>query len=184
MIINTPWGKADSCVELAEGIHLISTASHGGYHLSRKRLNRMPQYFRKECADGAFFEEDCCWCVVPLSFPEAFSPSAYDSAKTTLLNWFPDLYEYHFSVKVTPAMSQRRREQVFERESFDKFVPRSAWGDWEETTPKGFVTVLAVRKSDNAERYFLVPDDAYKGLYTICDGYPSPKTPPTGRSKK
>ncbi len=178
----TPWGKSQHVERHAEGISFVSTASHGGYHLSRKRLNQMPQYFRKECAEGAFFEEDCCWCVVPLSFLAQFDDKTVEVAKNTLLNWFPDLYELHNKTVVTPKMSMKRREEQFRRETVTKFVPRACWGDWEETTPKGFVTVLGERKADGATKYFLVPDDKYHAQI-VCDDFPESNVNPTGRSK-
>jgi hypothetical protein len=174
----SPWGKPDYGYRLADGITQIGTPSHGGIHLSRARQAKMPGYFKAECADGNWYEEDCAWCVVAIAFPDAFDAKSQDAAKDTLRNWFPALYEYHYDVKLKPGESFKRDEETFARESVNMFVPRTAWGDWEGTTPKGFVKVLAERKADGARKYFLVPKDEYRGN-VVCDAYPE-TTPALG----
>lgn len=183
---SSPWGKPDGGALLAEGITSINTPGHGGIHLSRARQRLMPDYFKAECADGSFYEEDCCWCVVGIVFPEAFDEAGQTAAKDTLRNWFPALYERHYGVTLQPGESSKKDEQTFERETADKYTVRAAWGDWEETTPEGFVTVCATRKADgpNApEKHFLIPSAEYVNPSRIvCDGYP-PREAPTGRSR-
>src|SRR6266567_813625 len=158
---NSPWGKIDIAVRLADGITRVHTPGHGGIHLSRKRLNAMPVYFRAECADGSFFEEDSCWAVVAITFPDAFDARANDAAKQTLLGSFPDLYERHYGVTVEPGQSWKRDQALFEVANADNFVVSAAWGDWEETTPKGMVKVCARKKSTGEEKFFLVPAAEY-----------------------
>ena len=54
--MDTPWGPALTVDQLAEGITLVSTISHGGIHLSAERVAEMPPDQR--VADG-WYEEDC-----------------------------------------------------------------------------------------------------------------------------
>ena len=44
--MHTPWGSSQHQRVLAEGITSVSTASHGGVHLDRKRNAAMPDYMR------------------------------------------------------------------------------------------------------------------------------------------
>jgi hypothetical protein len=76
--ISTPWGTADSRTDVAEGIVSYSTPSHGGYHLSPDRHNRVRHIFPlfTTFAGGAWYEEDCDWCLVAFAFPEYFPPQA------------------------------------------------------------------------------------------------------------
>lgn len=70
---STPWGPADSVRKVAPGIYEIGTPSHGGYYVDDERYAKMPDKF-KRCSftNNQFFEEDCSWAGVVLSFPEIF----------------------------------------------------------------------------------------------------------------
>lgn len=85
---NTPWGKADDHREIARGIVWLTTPSHGGYWLSDDRQAQMPEPYRsvRPFAGRGWYEEDCDWCLVALSFPEHFPPQAQDSARE-MLTW-------------------------------------------------------------------------------------------------
>jgi hypothetical protein len=71
-MLSTPWGVAQDVQKEAEGITWYSTASHGGYGLSAYRASRMPEEYRRHepFAGRHWYEEDCDWCLVWLSFPE------------------------------------------------------------------------------------------------------------------
>lgn len=91
---NTPWGQAQWARTWAPGIISYSTASHGGFHLSRTRLAEMPAKYRREnietfwYAPDGWYEEDCEWCVVILSFPEFFPPDEVEEAQNTFERWY------------------------------------------------------------------------------------------------
>lgn len=72
--MNTPWGKADHVDLVAPGITSVSTPSHGGYHLDPVRMSAVHARFPHfgTFAGGPWFEEDCDWAVVALTFPELF----------------------------------------------------------------------------------------------------------------
>lgn len=79
----TPWGYVQQATVIADGITLVSTASHGGFWLSRKRERSMPEPYRskRRFAGGDWFEEDCDAVLVVLAFPEYFQPSQVEQAR-------------------------------------------------------------------------------------------------------
>src|SRR3990172_6042981 len=82
--VQTPWGVADASEKIAPGIMRYDTPSHGGYHLSQARRAQMPEPYKSwpTFAGGNWYEEDCDWCLVALSFPDVF-PGAADAARET-----------------------------------------------------------------------------------------------------
>ncbi len=81
-----PWGVIQSADEIAPGIVHVTTAGHGGYWLSPERRADMPAEYRSipTFAGGNWFEEDCDWSLVALSFPEHFSMKAREAARSTV----------------------------------------------------------------------------------------------------
>jgi hypothetical protein len=53
---HTPWGSADFAEELAPGIVIVCTPSHGGIHLDDERNAKVDLVWRN--ANG-WYEEDC-----------------------------------------------------------------------------------------------------------------------------
>ena len=85
----TPWGGADHVEQKAEGIWFASTPSHGGFWISPERLAAMPAKYRVcSLTNNHWFEEDCAWCAVALTFPEAFSGDEIALAGRTYLQWY------------------------------------------------------------------------------------------------
>ena len=83
--MHTPWGLSQQQKKIADGITSYSTASHGGYHVSAERLAEMPECIRDftTYAGAGWYEEDCDWCLVVLSFPSLFDArSCYYAVKT------------------------------------------------------------------------------------------------------
>lgn len=82
----TPWGPANETSKIAEGIISVSTSSHGGIHLDRKRqakVTRMIPDF-KPFAGAPWYEEDCDWAVVAVVFPEHFDGASVQGACKTI----------------------------------------------------------------------------------------------------
>jgi hypothetical protein len=106
MATSTPWGHSDSSEKFAPGIIFYSTPSHGGFHLSEKKLKEMPPVLRAIAhpRDG-WFEEDSSWCAVPLSFPQFFKYEVTLQAKSILQRHYPHVYEelYGSSNQVTKS---------------------------------------------------------------------------------
>ena len=70
MSASTPWGGSQMAVIYAEGVVSHSTAGHGGFHLSADRNAKVHLLLRKETP---WYEEDCEWAIVVISFPELFT---------------------------------------------------------------------------------------------------------------
>ncbi|MCA1379448.1 hypothetical protein I6F34_01260 [Bradyrhizobium sp. BRP05] len=160
----SPWGAIQDKRELAPGIWSVSTASHGGIKLSRERNAAMPAYMRNE---GGWYEEDCEWAKAAVVHPIGFQrvvngKTEFDHAMATLRNWHPDAYEKFSGLPLVKGQSLIRDEQIFKAETHDKFVLRSAWGDWAHWVPKGKIGVYAHRESDKAEKWFLLDKASYE----------------------
>ena len=85
MGMRTPWGESQSVETVVPGIVFVSTASHGGYRVSKKLLDTMPEHLRSK--DG-WYEEDCEACKVVLAFPWAFDADKIVRALTSYNHWF------------------------------------------------------------------------------------------------
>lgn len=82
----TPWGRPDFHREIAPGIDWYSTPSHGGFCVSDERLAQMPEPFKSHkpfCGEAGWYEEDCDWSAVVLSFPQFFSVDETNQARRT-----------------------------------------------------------------------------------------------------
>ena len=103
--MQTPWGVSQDEKVFAEGIVSVSTAGHGGFCVSPEKQKEMPKIFRR----GKWYEEDCEWCFVVLSFPEHFEEEVWKQALSTLMDWYPDLYmEYKRKEKEEEDDRKRR----------------------------------------------------------------------------
>jgi hypothetical protein len=91
---NTPWGKSQGSSFITLGVEACWTASHGGIRVSKEKAAKMPPDLRAIGGmwelGALWFEEDCAWCAVVLSFPAAFEPYVVENAKKTLKQWYPD----------------------------------------------------------------------------------------------
>lgn len=91
---STPWGTAQSARQFGVGIVQYSTASHGGFHVSDGLLRKMDEDMRGDAyAPCGWFEEDCAWSLVALSFPERFSLQARLAALDTARHYYPQQFE-------------------------------------------------------------------------------------------
>jgi len=161
--VYTPWGAADHIQEIAEGITMYSTASHGGMRISEARLEQMPKALR----DGEWYEHDCAICRVITAFPDVFSEKDFAEAKEGLKNWLPDVYEAHFNEIIPEGQSYMKDQRIFQERHKDDWVGISAIGD-----AKGMVRVTATKGGARAcpengfnhpeEREFAVPEQEYR----------------------
>jgi hypothetical protein len=91
---STPWGTAQTAKSFGVGIVMYTTASHGGFHVSSTLLRQMAEDMRGDAyAPLGWFEEDCAWSMVVLSFPERFSVSDRLAALDTLRSTYPQQYQ-------------------------------------------------------------------------------------------
>ena len=88
MNMHTPWGTAQTVVELAPGITRATTSSHGGIHLDPHRVDQLPEQLRRitPFAGLGWYEEDCDWIIPTLAWPDVFGAhdvcAAVASART------------------------------------------------------------------------------------------------------
>ena len=123
MPTQTPWGAAQDSTKYAPGIISYSTASHGGFHLSKTRQAKMPEVLRNP--DG-WYEEDCEWCKVVLAFSEYFTPKELLSAYSTLKNWDYEVYEKFAGLTLKPGESYSKDQMLFDKKHKDDWVVISA----------------------------------------------------------
>lgn len=82
----TPWGRCDSCREIAPGIYSVSTPSHGGYFIADEQICLVSQAWREFAAKWShgwgdrWFEEDCAVYGVIATFPDLFPDDAVMAA--------------------------------------------------------------------------------------------------------
>jgi hypothetical protein len=83
-IKNTIWGEAETALPVAQGIHLVTTASHGGYVLSHHRIKVLKQLFPLATpykGDDRYWEQGCDWVYVIMAFPQCFNDDQVQLAK-------------------------------------------------------------------------------------------------------
>lgn len=84
---STPWGMAETVSYITDGITYVSTERHGGFHVDPRLLYRVPLRWRlsrhgaNACEDSCWFEEDCDWTMVVLTFPRAFCVKSRSQAR-------------------------------------------------------------------------------------------------------
>jgi hypothetical protein len=165
MATSTPWGASQYSKSYGRGIVFYGTAGHGGFHVSKTLMEKIPDYMRATpYSGGGWFEEDCDWAIVALIFPDRFKPEDVESAKKTLASTYPDMYEKFFGVELKPGESHAKDERMFLIEHANDYLGRGAWGDWHKSVPAGMVGVCASKPNSREEKFFLVPEPEYKNF--------------------
>ncbi len=166
--MKTPWGKAQDCNQLGEGIWRVHTAGHGGVKLSAKRNREMPERFRN--ASG-WYEEDCASALVVISIGHEwdrvrdrpiFRPEQVTDAHKIARDYFPDQYEAVFHVVVRPEDSSVRRAQIARAQFKDHWIGYSA-----VATDVGMVKVTCRQTPEGESRVYLVPVEEYRNRTVI-----------------
>lgn len=90
-ITTSPWGTPHHVEHYADGIDFVTTASHGGFHLSVERNALVPAEWKAAtfCHQGntGWYEEDADWCIVLLTFPDVFTERERAQAQRTFDDW-------------------------------------------------------------------------------------------------
>ncbi len=158
--LNTPWGASQGATFYAEDLVFHTTAGHGGFHLSLERNMRIHPMLR--VVDG-WYEEDECWAIVAISFPDLFTGFERRCAERTIKNSWPDAWEAIFGTILQPGESHEKDRRAFEKEHAADWIVISAITSNQE---RGYVEVVATRGGSRAqqteERRFLVPSDEYQ----------------------
>lgn len=79
---STPWGAIHHSRMIQPGVWSFSTAGHGGMYVAPSLREHMPEQFRAFApwAGEGWYEEDCDWAIVCLSFPNAFDGRSLHNA--------------------------------------------------------------------------------------------------------
>ena len=157
---HTPWGPSQGATVYVEGVTCHTTAGHGGFHLSAERNAMVHPMLR--AADG-FYEEDECWAIVAITFPDLFTAFERRCAERTIKDSFPDAWETIFDTTLGPGESRIKDQRAFEALHASDWVVVSAITS--EQQP-GFVecvaTQVGARGQRMEERRFLVPSAEYR----------------------
>ncbi|TPP06041.1 DUF7007 domain-containing protein [Rhizobium glycinendophyticum] len=161
MSMSTPWGGSQMAVIYTEGVVAHSTAGHGGFHLSADRNAKIHPLLRK---DTPWYEEDCEWAIVAITFPDLFTGYERAAAEKTIRNTWPDAWEAIHGAKLAEGESWARDRRAFDQRHAADYIVTSAILSVQHP---GMTEVVAVvggdRRSDDDERRFLVPSDEYAG---------------------
>ncbi|MBB4103105.1 DUF7007 domain-containing protein [Allorhizobium borbori] len=161
MSASTPWGGSQMAVIYADGVVAHSTAGHGGLHLSPARNAKVHPLLRK---DSPWYEEDCEWAIVALSFPELFTGYERSTAEKTIRNTWPDEWEAIHGSKLADGESWARDRRTFdERHSADHVVVSAIFSDQHPEMTEVVAVVGGDRRSGDDGRRFLVPSIEYAG---------------------
>ncbi|OHZ38551.1 DUF7007 domain-containing protein [Agrobacterium vitis] len=157
---HTPWGVSQRTSIYADGVECHSTASHGGFKLSAGRNVQVHPILRLE---GGFYEEDCAWATVAITFPDLFTGFERRCAEATIRDWQPDAWEAIFARVLAPGQSHIKDRRPFETEHANDWVVISALrSDHHPGITEVIATCGGKRDPHLEERRFLVPSAQYE----------------------
>lgn len=158
---STPWGGSQPATIYAEGVAAHVTAGHGGFHLSAERNAEVHPLLRK---DIPWYEEDCEWAIVAISFPELFTAYERSLAEKTVRNTWPEAWENIRGCPLAEGESWAKDQRAFDQRHAADFVVMSTIGSDQHAGMTEVVAVVGGDWSrDAGERRFLVPSDEYAG---------------------
>jgi hypothetical protein len=158
---STPWGASQMAVIYAEGVVSHSTAGHGGFHLSSDRNAKVLPLLRN---DTAWYEEDCEWAIVAISFPQLFTGYERSMAEKAVRNTKPDAWEAIHGCKLAEGESWVKDRRAFDQcHAADHIVISTIFSDQHSGMTEVIAVVGGDRRASDDERRFLVPSDEYAG---------------------
>jgi hypothetical protein len=156
---STPWGVSQTSKKYAAGITEYSTASHGGFHLSQARQAAMPDCLRN---DAGWYEEDCEWCKVVISFPDFFNEQDLGTAWNVLKNWHYKAYEELMDIILRPGESYAKDKALFfEKHKNDWLVISALRCEHDNTLVDVIATKGGKRLFNGQEKQFVVTAKDY-----------------------
>jgi hypothetical protein len=170
----SPWGKVDGWSPFGDlGLYHHSTPGHGGIYVPPEMKRQMPKPYRDANGSGNWFEEDCAWSLVALSFPSGLDEKDLESARRSAKDWYPHAYMAVTGETLTAEDSYILEKEQERDSAAHKYVVISAWGSWYEgrsPIPTGMVGCYAViggrddrgHYDESTARYFLIPEEEYK----------------------
>ncbi|MGI2036119.1 DUF7007 domain-containing protein [Rhizobium panacihumi] len=156
---STPWGGSQLAMFYAEGVVSHSTSGHGGFHLSSDRNRLVDASVRTA---GGWYEEDCEWAIIALTFPDVFTGYERRCADQIAKDTFPAFWEKLRGRQLEPGESRSKDRATFERNHAGDWIVISAITSSHHT---GMTEVVATRggrrEFSQQERRFLIPDVEY-----------------------
>lgn len=157
---STPWGWSQMATVYAEGVVSHVTASHGGFHLSPERNAQVHTALR---SSDCYYEEDCCWAAVAITFPDLFTGYERRIADATCKTWQPDAWEAIHGVVLAPGQSHVKDRRAFERDHTHDWVVKSALRSDQHPEMTEVIATRGGNRGNGAEeRRFLVPSSEYE----------------------
>ena len=156
---HTPWGCAQQTQLYSEGIVSHSTAEHGGFHLAPHRNAVVNPAWRN---DDGWYEEDCQWAKVAMTFPELFTAFERKCAHDTLRNSEPDAYELITGVVLLPGESCLKDGRQFKRDHAVDWIVVAAINSSHRPGFVECVAKLGGERRSREERRFLIPKTEYE----------------------
>ncbi|ODT19659.1 MAG: hypothetical protein ABS35_21240 [Kaistia sp. SCN 65-12] len=157
--VQTPWGVSQGATVYIDGMVSHSTAGHGGFKLSDERNRHVHPMLRGQ--DG-WYEEDCAWAIVAITFPDLFTGFERRCAERSVKDSWPDAWETIFGVLLGPGESYEQDRRAFHEAHAVDWIVVSAIASGHR---RGFVECVATpggqRGAGTEERRFLVPADEY-----------------------
>lgn len=142
MATRTPWGMSDSQTVKTRGIIFYGTPSHGGFHVCHSLNGLIPEYMRRE---SGWYEEDCDWAIVAVSFSQLFDEKELELARQTLRSYEPEAYEKFYNVVLKPGESYAKDQKQFHLDHANDYLALAAWRVPYKGIPEGTVGVFAGR---------------------------------------
>ena len=156
---HTRWGRSQHAKLYADGVVLHYTSSHGGFHLSHERNVLVDPMLRDS---HGYYEEDCHWSAVALTFPHLFTSYERSRAERCVKDSWPDAWEKISGTVLGPGESHEKDRRAFAAAHANDWVVISAITSKHE---RGLVEVVTTpggkREGVREERRFLVPADKY-----------------------
>ncbi len=158
---STPWGGSQLATIYAEGVVSHETSGHGGFHLSSDRNLQVDAAVRS--ATG-WYEEDCEWAIVALTFPDLFTGYERRCADDAARNSFPDYWEKLRGRQLSAGESWTKDRAEFDRVHADDWIVISAIIS---SHHPGMTEVVATkggkRDVQQEEHRFLISHEGYHG---------------------
>lgn len=161
MSASTPWGGSQMAVVYAEGVVAHVTSGHGGFHLSIERNAQVHPLLRK---DMPWYEEDCEWAIVAISFPDLFTANERSMAEKTFRNTWPDVWEKIHGRTLAEGESWARDRRAFDQRHAADYIAMSAiLSDQRPGMTEVVAKIGGGHIRGGEERRFLVASDEYAG---------------------
>lgn len=158
MAASTPWGASQLAIIYGPDVVSHSTAGHGGFHLSAARNRLVDPALRN---DSPWYEEDCEWAIVALTFPNLFTTYERKCADETIRHTWPETWELIHGRTLAAGECRSKDRCAFEQAHAGDWAVNSAIYSGHHAGMTEVVATKGGLRGAGAERRFLVPSDEY-----------------------